>query len=223
MSDNIAHDLKSPLTKIRGTAEVALTTEADVGEFRNMAASTIEECDRLLDMINTMLVISRTEAGVGELENEELDAAEVVREACQLFEPLAEEGGLALNCQAPGTCLIRGDMPMVQRMVGNLLDNAIKYTPSGGAIDVFLDVDDQNFAVLSVKDTGIGISPNDLLRVFERFFRSDPSRSQAGVGLGLSLARAIARAHGGDIHVASAPGKGSTFTVTLPRAMKPLS
>ena len=223
MSDNIAHDLKSPLTKIRGAAEVTLTTEADVGEFRNMAASTIEECDRLLEMINTMLVISRTEAGVGELANEQLDAGDVIREACELFEPLAEEVGLALNCRVPGTCPMRGDMPMVQRMISNLLDNAIKYTPSGGTIEVSLDVDDQNSAVICVKDTGIGISPDDLPRIFERFFRSDPSRSQAGVGLGLSLARAIARAHGGDIHVASEPGKGSTFTVTLPRAMRPSS
>ncbi len=223
MSDNIAHDLKSPLTKLRGSAEVALTTDAPLEEYRIMAADTIEECDRLLDTINAMLVISRTEAGVGELQMEDLDAAEVVREACDLFQPLAEEGGVSLACRVPYSCPSRGDVGMIQRMVANLVDNAVKYTPSGGAVDVAVKEKNRNLVSIAVKDTGIGISQEDLPRIFERFYRSDPSRSQAGAGLGLSLARAVARAHGGEIYVTSAPGKGSMFAVILPKTAQPSS
>ena len=106
---------------------------------------------------------------------------------------------------------------MIQRMLSNLLDNAIKYTPSGGTVSIVAS-ESQGQVVVAVQDTGIGIAKQDLPRIFERFFRCDQSRSQAGIGLGLSLARAIARAHGGDITVASMPNKGSTFTVRLPKS-----
>ena len=105
---------------------------------------------------------------------------------------------------------------MIQRMIANLMDNAIKYTPSGGAVDVSVHAHEGQTAVITVSDTGIGISQDDLPHIFERFYRCDPSRSLAGIGLGLSLARAIAMAHGGDITVTSRRGKGSTFTATLP-------
>ena len=108
---------------------------------------------------------------------------------------------------------------MIQRMLSNLLDNAIKYTPSGGTVTVSLPEKDAQVLV-SVKDTGCGISPSDLPRIFERFYRCDQSRSQAGIGLGLSLARAIARAHGGEITATSIPNQGSTFTATLPKFAK---
>jgi heavy metal sensor kinase len=221
MSDNIAHDLRSPITRIRGTAEVALTTGKSLGDYENLAASTIEECDRLLSMINTMLLISKAEAGVDKLSREEIDLAMLTREACELFEPSAEDQGVTLNCVAPDGIRVFGDARMFQRMLSNLMDNAIKYTPSGGRVTVSLTEKDARVLV-SVKDTGCGISPPDLPRIFERFYRCDQSRSKPGIGLGLSLARAIARAHGGDITAASNPGQGSTFTVTLPR-WEPLS
>jgi signal transduction histidine kinase len=105
---------------------------------------------------------------------------------------------------------------MIQRMLSNLLDNGIKYTPPGGRVDVSVSKNEQRHVLISIKDTGVGISESELSRIFERFYRGDQSRSQTGVGLGLSLARAIARAHGGDIRVTSAPGQGSTFIVSLP-------
>ncbi len=216
MSDNIAHDLKSPITRIRGAAEVTLTTGRSVDEFEGMAASTIEECDRLLDMINTMLLISRTEAGVDRPPMREIDVSGVVREACELFEPGAEDKGIILSCRAQDNIGMNGDIRMLQRMLSNLLDNAIKYTPSGGRVDVDLSESSAGRAAISVKDTGMGISPEDLPHIFERFYRSDQSRTKSGMGLGLSLARAIARAHNGDITVISSPGQGSTFTVTIP-------
>jgi heavy metal sensor kinase len=215
MSDNIAHDLKSPITRIRGISEVSLTTGASEKEYENMAASTVEECDRLLDMINTMLVISKTEAGVNKLDAKELDIGAVVRDACELFRSSAEDKDLRLICDVPGNFSISGDNRLIQRMIANLLDNSIKYTPAGGSIEVTVNTLNNDAVAIKVKDTGIGIFEKDMPRVFERFYRCDPSRSEAGIGLGLSFARAIARAHGGDITVSGEPNKGSTFTITL--------
>ncbi|HUL31462.1 MAG TPA: HAMP domain-containing protein, partial [Thermodesulfobacteriota bacterium] len=136
MSDNIAHDLRSPITRIRGNAEVTLTTGKSLNEYEAMAASTVEECDRLLDMINTMLMISKTEAGVDRLAREEIDLGSLVRKACELFEPTAEDKGVSLSCDVQNESHLAGDTRMIQRMLSNLLDNAIKYTPSGGAISI---------------------------------------------------------------------------------------
>jgi len=216
MSDNIAHDLRSPITRIRGIAEVTLTDGKSMDEYENMAASTIEECDRLLDMINTMLMISKTESGVDKLSFERIDLANLVREACELFEPTAEDKSVTLSCDVPQKSHLVGDNRMIQRMLSNLLDNAIKYTPSRGTVSVSVSENDERNIVITVKDTGIGISPNDLPRIFDRFYRCDQSRTTLGIGLGLSLARAIARAHGGDITVTSLLNQGSIFTVTLP-------
>ncbi len=217
MNDNIAHELKSPVAGIRGMAEIALTTNASLPEFEAMAGSAIEECDRLLSMIDTMLFISKTEAGVDRIEFEKLDVAGIVRSACDLFQPLAEDRGIVLICRVPDQCELYGDTGMVQRMISNLLDNAIKYTPSGGRVDAVVRADAAASVVIAVTDTGPGIAETDLPHIFERFYRGDPSRAQSGSGLGLSLARTIARSHGGDIAVSSLSGEGSTFTVTLPK------
>jgi heavy metal sensor kinase len=217
MSDNIAHDLKSPITRIRGIAEVSLTAGSSLQEYESMAAGTIEECDRLLDMINTMLIISRTEAGVTQLDRRKLDITNLVGDACDIFQSPAEDKGLAMVCNLPEDISINGDMRLIQRMVANLLDNAIKYTPANGRIDVSVAAGEDQLVQIAVRDTGMGISAKDREHIFERFYRCDPSRSQAGTGLGLSFARAVARAHNGEITVASTPGEGSTFTVTLPQ------
>jgi heavy metal sensor kinase len=217
MTDHMAHDLRSPLTRIRGHAEVTLTTAQSLKEYETMAADTIEECDRLLDMLNTMLLISKTESGIGPLSAEEIDLTAQVQEACDLFHPMAEDKGVDLRCHLSGKSGLKGDTRMIQRLLSNLLDNAIKYTPSGGQVTVSLEAKDRH-QVISVSDTGIGISAKDLPCIFERFYRCDQSRSQEGIGLGLSLARSIARAHGGDITVSSLPNQGSMFIVTLPES-----
>ena len=157
MSDNMAHDLRSPITRIRGVAEVTLTSGKTLSEYEGMAASTIEECDRLLDMINTMLMISKTESGVDKISSKDVDLTGIVRQACELFEPTAEDKKVNLSYDVPdGTHLI-GDTPMIQRMLSNLLDNAIKYTPSGGMVNIAVSESEAQ-VVVAVKDTGIGIS-----------------------------------------------------------------
>jgi signal transduction histidine kinase len=182
-----------------------------------MAASTVEECDRLLDMINTMLFISKTEAGLERPSRTEVDIGALIRSACELFEPIAEDKQITLKCQTPEKNFLLGDSRMLQRMLSNILDNAVKYTPPGREVKVSVSEASQDI-IITIHDTGIGISGADLPRIFERFFRSDQSRSEPGTGLGLSLARAIARAHGGDITVASELNRGSTFTIILPKS-----
>jgi heavy metal sensor kinase len=215
MTDNIAHDLKSPITRIRGQAEIALTSAGAADEYEAMAASAVEECDRLLEMINTMLFISRTEAGFARPEFKEMDLAAVVRNAGALFQSLAEEKRIALTWDAPERFDFDGDVRLIQRMLANLLDNAIKYTPEGGAVNVSLRLRPDRSVSIAVQDSGVGISDKDRPYIFERFYRGDPSRSQTGAGLGLSFARAVARAHGGEIAVSSSP-HGSTFSILIP-------
>jgi heavy metal sensor kinase len=218
MTDNIAHDLRSPITRIRGIAEMTLTTQGSLGDYQTMAANTIEECDRLLEMINTMLDITEVEAGAAKLKAEEVDVSALAREACELFQPLADDKGIALITSAQTAHPITGDIQRLQRMVANLLDNALKYTAARGTVTVSVN-EGRDAIVISVSDSGIGISEIDLPHIFKRFYRCDQSRSQAGTGLGLSLAQAIAAAHGGSISVTSSQGQGSTFTVTLPKRL----
>lgn len=220
MTDNIAHDLRSPLARIRGIAETTLAVDGNVQDYRAMAADTVEECDRLLGMINTMLEITETGSGVGVLATKEVDLAGVVKDACELFQPLADDNHISLTCNAPAPVLVSGDVQRLQRMTANLLDNALKYTPTGGSVDVSVR-GDEGRVFFVVSDTGVGISESEHTHIFKRFYRSDRSRSQSGTGLGLSLALAIASAHGGSITVLSSLGKGSTFTVVLPRHHRP--
>jgi heavy metal sensor kinase len=216
MSDNIAHDLRSPITRIRGLAEVTLTGNPSGEDYQLMTASTIEECDRLLDMINTMLTISRTEAGVNPLERLPVDLAVLAKDACELFLPLAEDKSLTIEQQLEHHASVDGDQRMLQRMIANLIDNAIKYNLEGGRVIVSLTPGTDGMVCLTISDTGIGISDEDQSKIFDRFFRGDQSRTQSGAGLGLSLAQAVARAHGGWIQVSSTLQRGSSFCVILP-------
>ncbi|HHP7235261.1 MAG TPA: sensor histidine kinase [Desulfobacterales bacterium] len=220
MSDNIAHDLKSPITRLRGQAEVTLTENAGRGEFEKLAADTVEECDRMLSVINTMLQISRTEAGVDKPTTEQLDLYALVADACDLYRPSAEDADLQIQTELQPSVHVEGDRRWLQRMVVNLLDNAVKYTPAGGTISVRLSTNRRMLAVLAIEDTGIGMTAAEMRHAFDRFYRGDRSRSKPGSGLGLSLARAVAQSHGGDIEVHSRPNTGSTFTVRLPAASK---
>ena len=157
ISDNIAHDMRSPITRIRGITEVALSTCNSMDEYKAMGAKTIEECDRLLEMVNTMLDISEIEAGASRLEMEKTDMARLVRDVCELFQPTAEEKGIHIISEISEGSFAYGDIQKIRKMVVNLLDNAIKYTPSEGTVTVSVNVD-AGKVVISVNDTGIGMS-----------------------------------------------------------------
>jgi signal transduction histidine kinase len=212
INDNIAHDLRSPLARIRGIAEMNLLKEKSIGDYKEMAASTIEECDTLIGMINTMLDITEAEAGVNVVIAEEFELVALIREACELFGPIAEEKKVVLKTDLPESLTFNSDRKKMQRIVTNLLENAIKYTPENGTVTVSAAVQDGEIRI-DFTDTGMGISETDLPHVFERFYRCDRSRSQGGVGLGLSLVKAYAESINGAIRVESTLNQGSLFAL----------
>ena len=216
MGDNIAHDLKSPVTRIRGLAEITMLNENNIEEYKKMASSTIEESDRLLDMINTMLLISKAESGDAQFVFENINISKIIIDACELFMALAETNKINFNYNIQKDISIKGDKKMLQRALSNLLDNAFKYTEKENNIEVILSIINDDFVKIEVNDAGIGIDDFNLEKIFKRFYRVDPSRSENGSGLGLSLSRTIILEHGGKIDVESQKDIGSKFVVTLP-------
>ena len=215
MTDNVAHDMRSPLARIRANAEMALSGTTTIDEYRASAADTIEECDRLMHMINTTLDVAEAEAGAARLSMESVDLSRVAEDACELFGPIAEDKGILLSASIEPGCHVQGNLQMLQRMLANLLDNAFKYSERDSCVTVGVNAQDNDIQV-SVRDEGMGISQQDLKKIFDRYFRCDESRSRTGCGLGLSLVRAVTMAHGGTIDVSSTAGTGSEFRITLP-------
>lgn len=218
VNDNIAHDLRSPLARIHGIAEMGLMSEKTSDEYREMLVSTLEECDSLIDIINTMLEITEIEAGTGESHLEEVNISRLVLNACELFRPIAEQKGITINTNVPEELKILADRKKLQRIVSNLLDNAIKYTSNGGSVAVMVSLNDDGVTI-TFEDTGIGISEVDMPHIFKRFYRCDRSRSQQGVGLGLSLANALTASLNGSISIESTVNQGSKFIIHFPETV----
>jgi signal transduction histidine kinase len=216
INDNIAHDLRSPLARIRGIAEMTLLREKSIEDYKDMAASTMEECDALIDMINTMLDITEAEAGVNNVNPEEFELVVLIQEACEIFRPLADEKKIDLIIQLPESVIFKSDRKKMQRIVTNILENAIKYTPERGVVTVSAAAQNGKIRI-NFEDTGIGISEHDLPHIFERFYRCDRSRSQGGVGLGLSLTKVYTESMNGTISVNSSVNLGTTFTLSFSR------
>jgi hypothetical protein len=218
VSDNIAHDLKTPLTRLRNRAEEALRVAKTDADYRDALESTIDESDDLIRTFNALLMIARAESGHAREDMEDFDAAEVARGICELYEPLAEEKGLSLKVEAPQPIMVHGQRELVSQAVSNLVDNAIKYAvPDGkkGSIIVTAEAEVER-VLLSVADNGPGIPEADRTRVVERFVRLETSRSEPGSGLGLSLVAAVAQLHGGEL-ILGDNSPGLKAIIALPR------
>jgi signal transduction histidine kinase len=215
--DNVSHDLRTPLTRLRGTAEMALASPPDLERYREALADCVEESDRVLVMLNTLMDISEAESGTMQLRREPVSLAEVVARAVELYHEVADAKGVTLAASTADDVVVTADRTRLEQVAANLIDNAVKYTPAGGRVDVEVrrTVD---AALLRVRDTGPGIPADELPRIFDRLFRGDRSRTERGLGLGLSLVKAVVEAHGGTVDVVSEPGRGSVFTVSLPLA-----
>ncbi len=214
-----SHELKTPITAIRTEAEVALHSSRTVESLSEVLESVVEEADRLARLADRLLALSREDAGSGQgiLAPVRLDM--LVESATERIRPGSERAGLSLTVEALPRVVLDGDVDRLREVLDNLLDNAQKYNRPGGAIGVKL-AEEAGRAVIQVVDTGLGIAPETVPRIFDRFYRVESSRSRrtGGAGLGLSIVKAIVEAHGGRIEVESQPGRGSTFRVILPGA-----
>jgi signal transduction histidine kinase len=218
VSDNIAHDLKTPLTRLRNRVETALAGPADGDKYRAALEATIEESDGLIKTFNALLMIARIEAGSPDGGMTNIDAAAVVRDVAELYEPAADEKGIELAVDAPGPIEMKASRELLGQALANLIDNAIKYAGSAEGrtprIAVSTRKDGESF-VLTVADNGPGVPQEDRERVLERFVRLEASRSQPGSGLGLSLVAAVARLHHGTVELSDG-GPGLIVTLRLP-------
>ena len=212
--DNVAHDLRTPLSRLRGTAEMALRNPVDSEASREALADCVEESDRVIEMLKVLLDVAEAEAGVMKLELAEVDVRELLAEAVELYGYVAEERGVTVEVEAGEPCPARLDRARFRHVTANLLDNAIKYTPAGGRVTLRARTE-AGWAVMEFQDSGQGIAPDEQGRIWQRLYRGDKSRSQRGLGLGLSLVKAIVEAHGGKVVVHSIPDRGSIFEVRI--------
>jgi heavy metal sensor kinase len=215
-STALAHELRTPIAALRGEIELAAMEPGAAPEYRAAAASQLEELDKLTRLIDQLLTLARAESGQIPLARERVDLAALVPSVVEQVEAVAQANGLELRCDVSGGIAVLGDAEWLERLLLNLLDNAFKFTPRGGRILVRLSSVD-GIAHLEVSDTGIGMPPEVVTHVFERFYRADPARSSnaQGVGLGLSLVKWIADRHEAVLHASSEPGRGSLFALHI--------
>lgn len=218
---NAAHELRSPLTAIQSLVEVTLDKPRDTAEYEELLYQINDECRHLAQVVNQLLQLTQSEALAADTRQELVGLDEMIRKAMEMFEPVAEERQVKLTSTLTDV-QVTGNPREIRQLLTNLIDNAIKFTPSGGTVHVGLRRHDDRLACLTIRDTGIGIPTQDLSRVFDRFFQVDKSRHRGietrGNGLGLSICQAIVHAHQGTITVNSKLNAGTTFTILLPMA-----
>jgi heavy metal sensor kinase len=216
-----SHELRSPLGAMRAAIEVALQQSRTAHEYCDILGSLGEQCERLTALVNGLLLLARADAGQVELGRVPIDLTALVAEVGEMYQPLAEERDITLTCHCPAALGVAGDPARLRQLLMNLIDNAIKFTEPGGCVTIRAEgvgAAGESQVRLVIADTGAGIAPEHLPHIFDRFYQADPARSAGGTGLGLSICQWIAEVHGGSIHAASTPGRGSTFTVLLPAA-----
>jgi two-component system, OmpR family, heavy metal sensor histidine kinase CusS len=212
-SGDLAHELRTPLGNILGSAQVALTRERTSAEYREVLETTAAECERLSGIVENLLFLARADAARERIEHRMFDAREAAEKVVAYYRPVAEDRQVAIECAGEGE--IYGDSLLFSRAISNLIENALHFTPDGGRIDVAIQTRN-GCTEVSVKDTGRGMEPEHLPRVFDRFYRADASRSSSGTGLGLALVKSIVDLHGGSVKVESAPDRGTTLCLIFP-------
>jgi signal transduction histidine kinase len=214
--DNVAHDLRTPMARLRSIAESAIES-GDPDTLRNALASCVEESDRIMGMLSTLMDISEAETGTMALRLERTSVAEIVAQTVALYEDVADEAGVQVRVTVPEDLFVDIDRARFRQALANLLDNAIKYTPAPGTVQI-RGAEANGEVTITVEDTGVGIPVEELPHIWTRLYRGDKSRSTRGLGLGLSLVKAIVEAHRGSVAVESTPGQGSRFDIRLRNA-----
>jgi signal transduction histidine kinase len=213
--DNVAHDLRTPLARLRGTAEVALQAGPDAPSAKEALADCVEESERVLSILNTLMDIAEAEAGMMKLRVEPIDLCQLTREVMEVYEYVAEDKQIQMRADLNGQCIASVDQARMRQVFGNLLDNALKYTPEKGTVTIGVRQEPES-AIVTFRDSGIGIPSEEQDKIWGRLYRGDKSRSQRGLGLGLSVVKAVVEAHGGTVRVDSKPDEGSEFRLELP-------
>jgi signal transduction histidine kinase len=212
--DHVAHDLRTPMTRFRGIAQMALESGHSLEGCKNALADCIEESEKILKLLDALMDISEAETGVMQLDLQAIDVLTLIEGVVDLYRYVAEERGVLIHVTAHQRLSVRADRTRMGQVLANLLDNAIKYTPRGGHVHLVAHQQSKQ-VVISIRDTGIGIPRDEVPTIWDRFYRGDQGRSEKGLGLGLSLVRAIVQAHKGRVEVMSGPRKGSIFTLYL--------
>ncbi len=212
-SADLAHELRTPIANIMGEAQVALTRDRTAGEYREIIESTIAECERLSRIVDNLLFVARVDAEREPIEKKRFDARAAAEKIATFYQTIADDHHVTISCSGDGE--IYADPDLFERAVANLLDNALRFTPENGSIQIALSEYNNQFEV-AVSDNGCGIAPQHLPRVFDRFYRAESSRGSDGAGLGLALVKSIVDLHGGAATIESKPGRGTTVKLTFP-------